>query len=116
MPAALTRCALIPAMHLRKFSVKIPADLYACRLLMLRWLLSGGCPLCIALQNSSMLVVIVLDLQVCMLVLPFVSLCNDKERHMEKLLKPLDRSTTFILLLQACEAHAIVLLCWQRAA
>ena len=38
-----------------------------------------------------MLMGTLLHLQVCMLVLPFVSLCNDKERHLERLLKPLDR-------------------------
>ena len=30
-------------------------------------------------------------LQVCMLVLPFVSLCREKEKQMKKLLKPLHR-------------------------
>ena len=30
-------------------------------------------------------------MQVCMLVLPFVSLCAEKEAHIEKLLKPLER-------------------------
>ncbi len=30
-------------------------------------------------------------MQVCMLVLPFVSLCREKEKHIKKLLKPLHR-------------------------
>ena len=64
---------------------------------------SGGChqvgTLCASpCRRSSMLIGILLYLQVCMLVLPFVSLCNDKERHMEKLLKPLDRSDLLTLL------------------
>lgn len=29
--------------------------------------------------------------QVCMLVLPFVSLCREKEKHIRRLLKPLHR-------------------------
>ena len=42
-------------------------------------------------RDSRLCEVLAGALQVCMLVLPFVSLCREKEKQMKKLLKPLHR-------------------------